>query len=405
MPTLSAAMTRFSRVTARRTPLTLDPAILARRCPRIDEWPPLHRRAWEEAFATGGLFDQPGRAMRWRPASAKKTRLGYGACLRWHLTQDDADLARIDASRPEELITRETVLAYVEHLSRVNSSMTLFNRIQELYDAMRVMAPGCDWTWLKLAMRNLRSRARPSNDKLARLQTAEKLDELGFALMAEAETAPYWNYHDGTGMTLLQRALAFRDGFAIALLIRRFFRIKNFSSLSIGDNLLIDGQSVNFAFLASEMKNKRPMDAPFPEPLLWALRRYLEHYRPILLTESGKAKRIKTNALWISRDGTELAEISLHYAIRRRTREAFGAPIPPHWFRDAAVTMLVRDAPASARLTSSVLGHASPEIANRHYNQALMIDSARRHAQVIGSLTDSPSSRGPKRRRRRACAP
>jgi integrase len=378
---------RFSRVTARRIPLTLDPAILARRCPRIDEWPPLHRSAWEIAFAAGGLFDQPGRATRWRSASARKTRLGYGAWLRWRLRQSDADVAEIEASRPEDLVSRESVLAYVEHLTRANSSMTVFNRIQELYDAISVMAPGRDWTWLNTAQRNVRSRATPSKNKLARLQTAEKLDELGFSLMAEAETAPYWN--GGTAMTLLERALAFRDGFAIALLIRRFFRIKNFSSLTIGVNLLIDGKTVNFAFLASEMKNKRPMDAPFPKALVSALKRYLDYYRPILLSESGKAKGIKTNALWISRDGTELAEISLHYAIRRRTREAFGAAIPPHWFRDAGVTMLVRDAPASARLTGSVLGHNSPEIANRHYNQALMIDSARRHARVIESMIET----------------
>ena len=229
-------------------------------------------------------------------------------------------------------------------------------------------------------------------DKLARLQPAEKLDELGFSLMAEAETGFNWKDHDRAGMTLLRCALAFRDGLMIALLIRRFFRIKNFSTLSIGDNLLIDVKTVNFAFLASEMKNKRPMDAPFPRTLLWALMRYLEHYRPILLNESGKAKGIKTNALWISRDGTELAEISLHYAIRRRTRDAFGAAMPPHWFRDAGVMLLVRDAPASARLTSAVLGHTSPEIATRHYNQALMIDAARRHGSVIESLIDSDSS-------------
>jgi hypothetical protein len=371
----------------------LDPAILAHRCPRFDEWPLLHRQAWEAAFASGGLFDAPGRATRWRPASAKKTRLGYGAWLRWCLGQNDADVVRIEASRPEDLVTREAVLAYVEHLSRTNSSMTVFNRIQELYDAITVMAPGRDWSWLNMAQRNLRSRATPSKNKLSRLQTAEKLDELGFSLMAEAETAPYWNYHDGTGMTLLEGALAFRDGLMIALLARRFFRIKNFSTLSIGDNLLIDGETVNFAFLASEMKNKRPMDAPFPKTLVSALKRYLENYRPILLTESGKAKGIETNALWISRDGTELAGISLHYAIRRRTREAFGASIPPHWFRDAAVTMLVRDAPASARLTSSVLGHNSPEIVNRHYNQALMIDSARAHLSVIESLIDPALSK------------
>jgi integrase len=271
--------------------------------------------------------------------------------------------------------------------------MTVFNRVQELYDAIRVMAPGRDWTWLKMAQRNLRARAKPIRNKLARLRTADELEELGFALMAEAETAPYWHYHDGTGMTVLQGALAFRDGFMIALLVRRPFRIKNFASLAMGDNLVIDGDAVSFAFEASEMKSKRPMDVHFPPPLLWALKRYVEHYRPILLTESGKAKGLNTNALWISRDGTELAEISLHYAIRRRTREAFGAALPPHWFRDCAVTTLVRDAPASARLTGSILGHANPDIATKHYNQALMIDSARAHLSVIESLIDPALSK------------
>jgi site-specific recombinase XerD len=152
--------------------------------------------------------------------------------------------------------------------------------------------------------------------------------------------------------------------------------------------LVIDGAAVSFAFRASEVKSKRPMDVHFPQPLLWALKRYVEHYRPILLSESDKAKGINTNALWISRDGTALTEGPLHNAIRRRTREAFGAPIPPHWFRDCAVTRLVRDEPAAARLTGSILGHANPDIATKHYNQALMIDSARRHAAVIGSYLD-----------------
>ena len=68
------------------------------------------------------------------------------------------------------------------------------------------------------------------------------------------------------------------------------------------------------------MKNKGPIDAAFPKSLMPALKRYLDYYRRILLTESGKAKGLATNALWISRDGTELAEVSLHNAIRRRTR-------------------------------------------------------------------------------------
>ena len=254
------------------------------------------------------------------------------------------------------------------------------------------MAPMRDWTWLKVAQRNLRARAKPENDKLARLQSADKLEDLGFSLMAEAETVACSKDHDGAAMTLLQRAIAFRDGLMIALLIRRPLRIKNFHSLEIGKTLVIGDGTAHFAFPASEVKGKRPIDVAFPRALVHSLERYIDFYRPILLSESGKAKGLLTNALWISRDGTELVEISLRNAFRRRTCEAFGVPIPPHWFRDAAVTFLVRDEPASARLSSSILGHSSPEIANRHYNQALMIDSARRYASVIEALMDSDPS-------------
>jgi integrase/recombinase XerD len=369
------------------------------------KWPMHHLRAWEAAFVAGGLFDLPGAASRWRPASSRKTCLGYDAWLRWRRTRKDADAAKFDASRPEALVSRAAVLAYVEHLTSLHSSMTVYNRIQELYDAIRVMAPGHDWSWLKMAQRNLRSRAKPENNKMGRLQAADRLEDLGFSLMAEAETAPFWQDPDGGGMTLLQRALAFRDGLMIALLIRRPFRIKNFVSLEIGKSLVIGNGAASFAFLASEVKGKRPVDVAFPKSLMSALERYVDYYRQILLSESAKAKDLLTNTLWVSRDGTELVEISLHNAIRRRTREAFGAPIPPHWFRDSAVTFLVRDEPASARLSSSILGHSSPEIANRHYNQALMIDSARRHSSVIESLIDSKPSRTPKRKRPLVCAP
>ena len=364
-----------------------------------------HLRAWEAAFAAGGLFDLPGAASRWRPASSRKTCLGYDAWLRWRRTRKDGDTAKFDASRPEVLVSRAAVLAYVEHLTSLHSSMTVYNRIQELYDAIKVMAPGHDWSWLKMAQRNLRSRAKPENNKMGRLQPADRLEDLGFSLMAEAEAAPFWQHPDGGGMTLLQRALAFRDGLMIALLIRRPFRIKNFVSLEIGKSLVIGNGAASFALLASEVKGKRPVDVAFPKSLMSALERYVDYYRQILLSESAKAKGLLTNTLWISRDGTELVEISLHNAIRRRTREAFGAPIPPHWFRDSAVTFLVRDEPASARLSSSILGHSSPEIANRHYNQALMIDSARRHSSVIESLIDSKPSRTPKRKRPLVCAP
>lgn len=123
------------------------------------------------------------------------------------------------------------------------------------------------------------------------------------------------------------------------------------------------------------------------------LRRYLEVYRPILETSSVNAQRnaglIPLQALWISRNGTALAAESIKGAIKRRTKNAFGRHIPPHWFRDATTTSLTQDAPASARLASSVLGHNDVRVTEKHYNQALMTQSARRHAIVVSSYSQN----------------
>jgi hypothetical protein len=337
----------------------------------ITEWPIAHQTAWDRAFAKGGLFDEAGGAGHWRPHSIDKTRKGYGVWLCWNVYRGVA----IEQTPPEGLVTQEAVRAYVEVLREINSSMTVFCRVQELYDAVRVMAPAVDgahrWDWLATAVKNLRLMARPSKNKRTRLQPADALERLGRDLMAEAEAPAR-----GRGLTDLQRALAYRDGLMIALLIRRPLRILNFHALRLGKSLIIRATSASIAFRAEETKGHRPIEAPVPEPLFGALMRYVDRYRPLLLRASQKAKGVATDALWISRDGTELAKISPHNAVRRRTRDAFGSPLPPHWFRDASVTSLVHNAPTSSRLIPGILGHATREIAEKHYNQALMIGSA-----------------------------
>ena len=48
----------------------------------------------------------------------------------------------------------------------------------------------------------------------------------------------------------------------------------------------------------------------------------------------------------------------------------------------------MRDKPESALITGAILGHATPDIATKHYNQALMVDAGRRHAAVIEAMID-----------------
>lgn len=354
------------------------------KCLPISEWPVSHQTRWQAALEKPGLFDEGGGGAHWRPHSVEKTRKGYGVWICWNLHRG----VEITNTQPADLVTRDSVLAYVTDLQAINASMTVACRIQELYDAIRVMAPpqsdADNWAWLRQGMENLYKDATPSRNKRGRLQTAQAVEKEGLDLMAQAETAP--KRKRGVGLTELQRALMYRDGFMSALLIHRPIRLSNFHALRMNESLVIQESAAAIAFDSDQTKTHRPIEAPFPEALHDALTRYIENYRPVLLTASKKAKGLETDALWISRDGTELAKISLHNAIRRRTQDAFGAPLPPHWFRDASVTTLVRDAPESARLTMGLLGHSSPEIGEKHYNQALHIDSTSKHSADMEKL-------------------
>lgn len=355
----------------------------------IQNWPLKHQHAWNNAFDKSGLFAKPGPAKKWRKKSIDKNRKGYGIWQNWILEHSGLDQSFIDTSSPEDLVTQDLVSKYILDLLNSRSSMTVYNRIQELYDCIRIMTPHLPkkhWEWLKNAWMNLRSDAYPARNKLLRLKEADQLEGLGFKLMSEAEEAHKRNYRDGDGLTEIQRALMFRDGLMIALLIRRPFRIENFYSLTIGRNLLIDQTGSSFIFKASEMKGKRSVSIPFPQNLNAALKRYLDHYRPTLLSGSSNTRASTNNALWISRYGTALTQGPLRVAIYKRTEAEFGVRIPPHWFRDSAVTTMIRDTPESAKITGLILGHTSPDIVQKHYNQAQMIHASRRHYQTIREL-------------------
>lgn len=362
---------------------------------KLNTWPEHLQQAWHEAFEAKTLFAKPGRASKWRTKSAEKTRKGLGVALHWRRSRSGVSLDDFRTKRIEDLFTRDIVAAYVKDLHKINASRTVENRIQELYDALRVMTPHLPedhWDWLKNAWKNLRSQSRSVRNKLSRLKEADQIEALGLKLMQQADSAAKRNHRRKEGLTELQRALMYRDGLMIALLIRRPFRISNFYSLTIGKTILFDHNTISFAFDGSKMKNHRAFDVPFPDYLVPAIIRYIEYYRPILLTTSAKADGRPTDRLWVSRDGTALTEGPLRVAIYKRTKAEFGATIPPHWFRDSVVTTLVHDAPASAMISGHVLGHASIDIAQKHYNQALMVESTRRNTALIETMITKPEN-------------
>jgi integrase/recombinase XerD len=354
----------------------------ATRCRPAPEWPAADRLAWAAALEPGDPLEPGGLAARWSPRSRQKTAKGYG---RWLGCLDGHDLLD-PLSKPADRVTPKRVAAYVADLTAINKGYTVLCRVQELYDSIRVMAPAQDWGWLDRLHDVVRARVVPARNKRARLQPSGRLLELGRSLMTQAETS--------IGKPALTRATLFRDGLMIALLACRPLRLGNFTAIAIGQHLVRQGRGHWLLFAAAEPKNRQPLEVPFPDLLEPALERYLAHHRRVLLTRGDRQPEARLDALWVSAVATPMAEISLHNRIRKRTKRAFGKPLSPHLFRDAAATSIAIEDPVHARMIRVILGHATLDTAERHYNQARSLEAGRRYQGILAGRASRRTGRG-----------
>ncbi len=342
-------------------------------CRPVEEWPEADQAAWREAVQRADPFGPETSGGKWSERSRTKTARGYGRWLSWR-SKKGLDPEQAFADR----VTAPVVKTYIADLARINGDFTVLCRVQELYDAIRVMAPARDWGWLRQIQNALRARSVPVRDKRARMQPAGELVKLGEALMRKAETA--------TKKPSLTRAVWFRDGLMIAILAHRPLRLSNLAAITLGRHLIHQSRGYRLYFSGDEVKGGRPIDAAVPATLVAAVDRYLDHYRPILLTRGGRQDSAACDALWVSEIATALDPNSIPNRIKKHTRAAFGKHVWPHLFRDCAATTIAIDDPKHARSIMNILGHSTQEISEKHYNQAQSLEASRRYQQVIADL-------------------
>lgn len=359
----------------------------------IAEWPALDRALWEKGVEPKGLFEIGGVGADWAHHSRRKTAGGYSHWLSWLATQRPFE----PGVHPADRVTPERVAAYVKYLRAERAPYTVLCRVQELYDALRVMAPDADWHWLTQVYRSLRAQVRPVRDKFSRLKPIDELAALGERLMDEAETAVGWSAR--------RRAVGYRDGLIIALLAYRPVRLKNFASMRLGRHLTKVGRCWLILFAADETKSQVPYEAIVPSALAPRLERYLDVHRRILLrgeciggaTKGGPTPERTAkapvdpglDALWVSEVGTQLVSEVMQRRIFDHTRQEFGRGISPHFFRDAAATSIAVENPRHVGDASLVLGHAGHRMTEKHYNHARSLDASRRQAETLAHLRRS----------------
>jgi site-specific recombinase XerD len=245
----------------------------------------------------------------------------------------------------------ERVANFVAHLETEVSAVTVKTQIKWLWDAIRVMAPDDDWDWLKTIVRQVSYRTKQQTQPP--VVDSQCLFNLGLDLMRSAEV------DDSTKEIV--RATQYRDGLIIALLASRPLRRRTLASIHIGKQLKAIGGRWWLVFGPEDVKNRRALELPWPEALEAALQRYLARYRPCF----DRADEI--DALWVSQKGCALTADGIYQRISHLTREAFGEAVSPHRFRHAAASTISRHDPDHVMSITSVLGHASLDMAYRHY--------------------------------------
>jgi integrase len=338
---------------------------------RFEQWPAPDRQIWEAATTPAELFDSVGVAAGWSDATRTKVISGYGRWLGWLAANEALDPAAL----PGERVTKARVTDYLIYLKAGCGSFAIRSYVEDLYNAMRVLAPTGDWNWLCRLVMTLRARATPVRDKRARLRSPVDVIELGERMMRGAEQAEAWSEQ--------KRAVHFRDGLLIAFLASRPVRARNLASMRIGRHIIERNGSFWITFKGEETKDGRPYEAILPNTLAPYLRKYLDIYRVILLRGKTLVGPSCIDAFWVSETGTHLTQVALGGRISKHTKAEFGQSMSPHLFRDAVATEIAIHNPGHVDDACQLLGHATLATTKRHYIQANTLVASRRYGELL----------------------
>jgi integrase/recombinase XerD len=336
------------------------------------QWPGTDRCLWLAARTKGGLFETDGGAAHWADATCMQVHKGYA---KWLGFLNMHALLNPEVA-PEKRVTAGNLRAYVRWMQDHKlASVTLVSRITDLREAIRVMEPDADLTLIQELISALQARATPSRNKHSRIMHPETLLA---GVIEELETVP-----ERPAANPKIRACWYRDALIFAFMTCRPIRLKNVTGLRLGIHLTDRQSRWDCHLSAEETKEKMPLSFTFPEKLEHYLVAYLEQYRPLLLDGNND------DHLWISIRSTPMAGQSIYHNICELSERLFAKHINPHLLRDCAASALATDDPEHILAAARILGHASLQTTNRHYNQSQMTAAGNILHEAIADLRDA----------------
>jgi integrase/recombinase XerD len=126
-----------------------------------------------------------------------------------------------------------------------------------------------------------------------------------------------------------------------------------------------------------------------PEYTTW-VERYLDYYRPILVSRSPIS--LAGEAFWISHCGLPLTSKEVGKRVGAVTKRELGKALNPHLFRKLVSTELAIRDPAHVGLAQPLLGHADYRTTQKAYNLGRALDAARRVHDMIQAIRSGPAA-------------
>lgn len=337
---------------------------------KLAEWPEIDRELMQEALKPKTFLRPGGAASGWRAKTLDGVVYRAGVYLWWLHETGRLMLGSTPVSR----ITPENIEMFVEEYGSCHASTSLVGTVHGVYEAIRVMHPEADLSYLRDVVGALKATARP-RPKLPRMADHKSLIELGEALIARgAEKA------DEDHML---SAVAVRDGCMILFAVACPLRRSNFEALQLGVTAFRDELGYRVAFDASHMKNHQPFEAELPEWLARRLDRYRETAREVMLRRSNEPD---AGWLWLGAEGEPMTGKAMSRRLRQIITRHLGRAMSLHLFRDGATTTLAVEASESVGIAGDLLGHTDERTSERHYNQARGIDAARRYQTLLAEI-------------------
>jgi integrase len=334
------------------------------------DWPSIDQDAWRALFYEGDIFDGRGPALQWREATRKTNLKHYARWLAWLASKGLLE----GSASPSSRATPERINAYTRDEMKRVSAVTVSSSLIGLKCVLIKMNPDLDWDWFREVTNRLKVWAQPIRKRSDRLLPANKMVA---TVLVELHRLAALN-------SITRKSdLAFRDVLTIGILICCPIRLKNLTSLCIGQHLQKVGDEWHLSFPASETKNYQDLAYILPCSLEPALEHYLSTIRPRFPGANDSV------AFLISLRGNPLAYESIYARVIKETQRLFGVDINPHTFRTIVATWLAEQSARDALFARPLLGHRSPATTERHYIRASKIEASRRVSDAIIELRDA----------------